>query len=103
MAIKTTLEDKRRLLSRSEAEGVALKLFQAIASDEDHLDRFLALTGLTPQSIREAANSPGFLPSILDYVCGNESDLMKLADRTALKPEDISAAHHALAPRDSFD
>ncbi len=103
MTFKTTLGDRKLPLTTQEAENIALKLFQTIAGDEEHLDRFLALTGLTPQSIRAAANSFGFLPSILDYVCANESDLVKLAERTALKPEDISAAHHALSPRDSFD
>ncbi len=102
MNYKPGLDNRTCLLSREEAETLALKLFIEIANDSEALERFLALTGLMPHSLRAAVESPGFYPSVLDYICGNENDLLTFAGRSGLKPEAIAAAHRLLSPQDLY-
>jgi hypothetical protein len=61
------------------------------------LARFLALTGLGPETIRAAAGSPGFLKAVLDHVAGHEDLLVGLADEMGTRPETIVEARRVLA------
>lgn len=90
-------------MNRSQAESIALQVFQALASDEELLQRFFALSGLSPESLREVSRSSGFLTAILDFVSGNERDLLELAQRQNIKPEDIMMARSLLSPQGEFD
>lgn len=59
-------------LTREEAESLAIEGLQFLASDEEHLSRFLALTGIAPEELRDAAMSDDFLSGVLDYFMGDE-------------------------------
>jgi hypothetical protein len=85
-------------MNREEAEGVALTAFAFITSDEERMSRFLAVSGLQPDTIRSAASEPGFFAGILDYVATDEPLLIALAKEMNTKPEDIMAAHWTLSP-----
>jgi uncharacterized protein DUF3572 len=85
-------------VTREEAENVAVGAFSFITSDEERLDRFLAVSGLRPDTIRSAATSPGFLAGILDYVVSDEPLLIALAKDLNTKPEHIMQAHWTLSP-----
>jgi Protein of unknown function (DUF3572) len=88
----------RRTIDRPQAEQIAVKALGLLASDPERLSRFLALTGLGPETIRGAAASPGFLGAVLDYVAGDESLLMVLVNEMDEKPETIMQARDILAP-----
>jgi hypothetical protein len=85
-------------ITPEQAEAMALKAFAFLTADEERLERFLAISGLRPDTIREAAAAPGFFAGILDYVAADEPLLMALAKELSIKPERIMEAHRTLSP-----
>ena len=85
-------------VTREEAENVALHAFSFLTGDEERLGRFLAVSGLVPDTIRSVASSPGFFAGILDYVVSDEPLLIALAKELNTKPEHIMQAHWTLSP-----
>jgi hypothetical protein len=85
-------------VTREEAENVALGAFSFLTGDEERLSRFLAVSGLRPDTIRSAASSPGFFAGILDYVVSDEPLLIALTKELNTKPEHIMQAHWTLSP-----
>ncbi len=85
-------------MNRDEAENVAVSAFAFITSDEERMGRFLAVSGLRPDTIRSAASEPGFFAGILDYVASDEPLLIALAKELNTKPEHVMAAHWTLSP-----
>lgn len=78
------------------AEGCAIGALTFLAGDEGRLERFLAISGLTPETLRAAADSPGFLAGVLDYLLGDESLLNAHAANSGTDPADIATAHRIL-------
>lgn len=66
--------------------------------DSERLGRFLALTGLSPDTIRREAKTSRFLAAILDYVAADEQLLVAIAAELGVGPDAIVAAHRRLAP-----
>jgi hypothetical protein len=87
----------RQTLDRQAAENIAIKALTLLTGDRERLARFLALTGLGPETIRAAAGSPGFLKAVLDHIAGNEDLLVSLADEMGTRPETIIEARRLLA------
>ena len=87
----------RNSLDRAAAEDIAIKALTFLSGDPERLARFLALTGLGPETIRAAAGSPGFLKAVLDHVAGHEELLVGLAEAIGTRPETVVAARRLLA------
>ena len=87
----------RKTLDRPAAEDIAVNALTLLTRDQERLARFLALTGLGPETIRAAAGSPGFLKAVLDHVAGHEDLLVGLADEMGTRPETIVEARRVLA------
>jgi hypothetical protein len=87
-----------RKLTIEEAETMAAEAFATLAGDEERLSRFLEVTGLRPETIRQAAASPEFLSAVLDHVASDERLLLEVARALATKPERIMEARHTLSP-----
>ena len=85
-------------ISADEAETLAVAAFSAITGDGERMSRFMAVSGLQPETIRQAAGSPRFFAGILDYVVSDEPLLIALATEMSVKPERIMGAHLALSP-----
>jgi Protein of unknown function (DUF3572) len=82
-----------------DSETLAVQALGFLASDEERLGRFLALTGLGPENLRAAAASPGFLASVLAHVAQDERLLMAFADAAGITPERVGrAAQHLGGP-----
>ena len=81
---------------RQVAETVAIQALSFLAADHTRLARFLAETGLGPETLRGAAQSPEFLVSVLDFVLGNENLLKEFVEAHELKPSTVGAAREAL-------
>ena len=79
------------------AEILAIQALGFIAQDEERLGRFLALTGMGPDKIREAAREPHFLVGVLSYVSGDEHLLLAFAGHAGIDPGTIAVARQALA------
>jgi hypothetical protein len=89
-------------IGREEAESLALRTLTYIASDGDRLARFLGMTGLNPETIRQSAASPAFFAAVLDHVAADERLLIDLSGFLGVKPEHIMEAHRTLSPQE-FD
>jgi Protein of unknown function (DUF3572) len=81
------------------AAELAIAALTFLAGDEERLGRFLALTGIAPESLRAAAREPGFLLGVLDHVAGAEDLLLAFANESGIDPEDVTRARDALAGR----
>jgi hypothetical protein len=78
------------------AAQTAIEALGWLASDENRLERFLALSGLGPENLRKAAAEPRFLSAILDYLASNEALLLEFARDSAQSPEQVAKAHAIL-------
>lgn len=79
------------------AERLAVAALGFLARDEGRLARFLAETGLGPQTLRSAAASPGFLAGVLAFVERDEPMLVAFAAEAAVGPESVGQARAVLA------
>lgn len=78
-------------------ETLAIEALSFLASDPERLGRFLAVTGLGPETLRQAAARPDFLAAILDYFIGDETLLVAFAANAGMEPETVVRAHQRLA------
>jgi uncharacterized protein DUF3572 len=83
--------------SQSEAEGLALQALAFLAGEPARLHRFLSLTGISPEDLRGAADSPDTLLAVFDHLMGDESLLLVFAAENGIKAERLSAAHARLS------
>ncbi len=87
---------------RLDAEDIAIRALGFLASDPERLDRFMSFTGLGPENLRAAAQTPGFLASVLDHVASDESLLMALAGNLGVSPDAVARAHRTMAAPADF-
>ena len=87
---------KTRIVSMAEAEELAIAALGFMAQDPDRIGRFLSITGLGPENLRQAAGQAGFLASVLDYLAQDERLLMAFAEVERIAPETVTRAHAAL-------
>ena len=66
-------------------------------TDETRAERLLALTGLTPDILRDGLGDRAVLAAVLEFLAGHEADLVAAAIALDLPPEEIAAAARALA------
>ena len=83
-------------LGSDEAEAIATDALRYLASDMEHLGRFLALAGIGPADLRDAASEPGFLIGVLEFYMGHEALLLAFCEARGLRPTTIATARHAL-------
>jgi hypothetical protein len=82
------------------AAAMAIAALGYLAGDPEHLERFLALTGISPGDIRTAARAPDFLAGVLDYIAGDETLLRAVAAHAGVAPDELDKARQALAGHD---
>jgi Protein of unknown function (DUF3572) len=82
---------------RDAATALAIAALSFIASEPERLGRFLALTGIGPESIRTAAREPDFLLGVLDHLAGDEPLLLAFANQNEIDPEQVALARDVLA------
>lgn len=70
-----------------------------LAIDTERLRRFLDVTGLEPDTIRAAAEGPGFNDAVLDYLLADEDLLLEVAEHLEIPPDLIAATREATTPR----
>ncbi len=77
-------------------ESIAISALGFLAAEESRLERFLALSGLGPHNLRQAAADAGFLIAVLDYVAADEGLLVAFAAREGLDPAAVGRARESL-------
>jgi hypothetical protein len=86
--------------TRDDAEALAVSALVFIAGDPVLLPRFLAITGIEAQAIRQAAREPGFLAGVLRFVLAHEPTLLSFASEAGVEPVAVGAALKALPTGD---
>jgi Protein of unknown function (DUF3572) len=81
---------------REVAEIVAIQALNFLASDPARLGRFLAETGIGPETLRKAADDPHFLGSVLDFVLRDDATVKAFAEASKLHPTNVAAAREVL-------
>ena len=76
---------------------MALSALAWVLSDERRAQRFLDLTGLTPQQLRAQVEAPALQASVLEFLCAHEPDLLAAAEALGVAPAAIPAARARLA------
>ena len=77
--------------------GLSLNALAWILSDAARAQRFLDLTGLTPENLREAVNEPATHLAVLDFLCAHEPDLVAAAESLGIEPAQLAAARDRIA------
>ncbi|WP_062202778.1 DUF3572 domain-containing protein [Aureimonas sp. AU12] len=78
------------------AAALAIEALSFIAGDSLLFNRFLRLTGLELENLRQAADDPSFLAGVLDFILGDERTLEEFAAHAGLPPQRVAAARHVL-------
>lgn len=77
--------------------AVALQALAWVLADQNRAQRFLDLTGLTPDSLRAAIAQPATHRAVLDFLAAHEPDLVAAAEALSLSPTQLAAAREGLA------
>ena len=90
--MKKTVQNPREV-----AEIVAIQALSFIAGEPARLGRFLAETGIGPETLRKSASDPKFLTSVLDFVMRDDTTVKAFAEASELHPTNVAAAHQVLS------
>jgi len=83
-------------MQSSAAETLALKVLAFLAEDGEGLGRFLGLSGIHPQDLRQRADDPLVLAAVLDFLLGDDKLLLEFAQGEGVDPKIIHEARRAL-------
>ena len=81
----------------ADPQALALQALGWTLADDDRAERFLSLTGLTPEMLRGSIGEPGTLAAVLDFLCAHEPDLMAASEALGVTPAALAAAAGKLA------
>lgn len=76
--------------------AVALHALGWTLGDDARAERFLALTGLTPEILRTSLNEPATLAAALRFLEAHEPDLIACAEAIGVRPADLPDARRRL-------
>ncbi|MEO7814825.1 MAG: DUF3572 family protein [Sphingomicrobium sp.] len=80
----------------TDSETLALSALAATLTDERRAERFLSITGLSPDGIRGALGDRHTLAACLAFLESHEPDLIAVADAICVRPQAIIAARAEL-------
>ena len=83
-----------RKLSMADAEQIAVRAVTFIVEDAARLDRFLSLTGWTPETLKDDLARPDFLQAVLEHLCTDETLLLTFASNASIDPALVERARH---------
>jgi hypothetical protein len=81
---------------QARAQDVAVAAFGFIAAEPRRLGRFLEMTGIALESIREATRETHFLAGVLDHISNDEPLLLTFAAQTGIDPNEVIRARAIL-------
>ena len=87
---------RRSAIAAEAAETLAIQALAFLAGEPESLGRFLAITGIGPDEIRNAAREPHFLAGVLDYLASDEPLLIAFATQIGIDPADVVRASAVL-------
>lgn len=78
-------------------QALALAALGWVLADQDRAERLLALTGLTPDTLRAGLGDPALLVAVLDFLCAHEADLVAAAEALGVSPGELATARERIA------
>lgn len=88
-ALTITIEGKQISDHRT---NLALAALGWVLSDGQRAQRFLDLTGLTPDQLRAGLEDDAVLGSVFDFLSAHEPDLVAAAESLGVAPQELTAA-----------
>ena len=80
----------------NDSTTIALSALAATLTDERRAERFLSITGLSPDGIRQSLGDRHTLAACLAFLESHEPDLLAVAEAIGEKPETLIAARAEL-------
>ena len=80
----------------NDAEALALTALAATLTDARRAERFLTLTGLSPDGIRSRLTDRTLLAACITFLEGHEPDLIAVAKEVGVSPERLLSARAEL-------
>jgi hypothetical protein len=84
----------------NDAHALALSALAATLTDERRARRFLELTGIGTDELRQGLDDPALLSALIGFLEGHEPDLLAVSESIGVKPEALVAARHRLDPNE---
>ena len=81
----------------TDAEETAVAVLGWLAGRPELMSRFLALSGLSADGLRQAARQQGFFGGLLAFLMNHEPTMMAFCAETGMAPETVASAYRALA------
>lgn len=79
-----------------EGTTIALQLIAFLASDDERLDRFTSLSGMSLGDMKDGAENPVFLGFMLDYALQDEALILSFAENQEISPQSLAFARRQL-------
>ena len=76
--------------------AIALAALAATLGDDRRARRFIDLTGIGTDELRQRADEPTLLAALLRFLEAHEPDLVSVAVQLGVKPEDLVQARREL-------
>ena len=80
----------------NDSTTIALSALAATLTDERRAERFLSITGLSPDGIRQSLGDRRTLAACLAFLESHEPDLLAVAEAIGEQPETLIAARAEL-------
>ena len=80
----------------NDPHALALAALAATLTDERRALRFLDLTGIGTEELRQKASEPRLLSALIGFLEAHEPDLLSVSEQIGVKPEALVAARRAL-------
>lgn len=84
------------MITRDSAEVLALQVLGWLAGNEELLPVFLGASGATRDDVRNGAQDPVFLGSVLDFILMDDAWVVQACDAIDAKYDALSGARQAL-------
>ena len=95
-ALRKGLTILREASSPVDPQALALAALGWLLESESRAERFLALTGLTPEILRAGLGDPAVLGAVFDFLTAHEPDLVAAADALGVSPQVLARAGESL-------
>jgi hypothetical protein len=82
------------------ASALAVQALAFLADDPSRIGRFLAASGIGPETLRHAAAQPDFLAGVLNFIVEDEALVIAFADHAGIGPAEVDRARQTLAGAD---
>ena len=86
----------RERSTNADPTAVVLQALAAMLAEPRRAERFLALTGIDAEQLRDRIDDPGLLVAVIGFLESHEPDLVAVAEAIGTTPEKLIAAGRTL-------